>query len=86
MNVGPLARTRADYLDRGLTPHLLAISKDGLRAKSMQPVFPVRLLCLSWVVHTHGMTDAYIPVCCSPRYNSPPPELTMNALEVITGL
>ena len=32
----------ADYLDRGLTPHLLAISKDGLRAKSMKPVFPVR--------------------------------------------
>ncbi|CDO76499.1 hypothetical protein BN946_scf184622.g7 [Trametes cinnabarina] len=31
---------RADYLDRGLTPHLLAISKDGLRAKSMKPVFP----------------------------------------------
>ncbi|KAF8895602.1 Phosphodiest-domain-containing protein [Infundibulicybe gibba] len=34
---------RADYLDRGLTPHLLEISKQGLRAKSMIPVFPVRL-------------------------------------------
>lgn len=33
---------RADYLDRGLTPHLLALSKKGLRAKSMKPVFPVR--------------------------------------------
>ena len=32
---------RADYLDRGLTPHLLDISKQGLRAKSMRPVFPV---------------------------------------------
>ena len=33
---------RADYLDRGLTPHLLDISKQGLRAKSMKPIFPVR--------------------------------------------
>ena len=32
---------RADYLDRGLTPHLLAISKKGLRAKWMKPIFPV---------------------------------------------
>ena len=32
---------RADYLDRGYTPHLLDISKQGLRAKSMRPVFPV---------------------------------------------
>ncbi|KAG6836708.1 hypothetical protein H0H93_004684 [Arthromyces matolae] len=31
---------RADYLDRGLTPHLLSISENGLRAKSMKPVFP----------------------------------------------
>ncbi|KAG6827336.1 hypothetical protein H0H92_012185 [Tricholoma furcatifolium] len=31
---------RADYLDRGLTPHLLHISENGLRAKSMKPVFP----------------------------------------------
>ncbi|OBZ68889.1 hypothetical protein A0H81_11168 [Grifola frondosa] len=31
---------RADYLDRGLTPHLLEISKKGLRAKSMKPIFP----------------------------------------------
>ena len=33
---------RADYLDRGLTPHLLDIAKKGLRAKSMIPIFPVR--------------------------------------------
>lgn len=32
---------RADYLDRGFTPHLLDISKQGLRAKYMRPVFPV---------------------------------------------
>ncbi|KAJ6627839.1 alkaline-phosphatase-like protein [Mycena sp. CBHHK59/15] len=32
---------RADYLDRGLTPHLLDISKQGLRAKAMVPIFPV---------------------------------------------
>jgi Type I phosphodiesterase / nucleotide pyrophosphatase len=32
---------RADYLDRGLTPHLLDISRTGLRAKWMRPVFPV---------------------------------------------
>ncbi|KAF9242638.1 alkaline-phosphatase-like protein [Melanogaster broomeanus] len=31
---------RADYLDRGLTPHLLDISKQGIRAKYMKPVFP----------------------------------------------
>ena len=31
----------ASYLDRGLTPHLLDISRQGLRAKYMKPVFPV---------------------------------------------
>lgn len=35
---------RADYLDRGLTPHLLDISKKGLRAKYMKPIFPVSAL------------------------------------------
>lgn len=33
---------RADYLDRGLTPHLLEISRVGLRAKWMMPIFPVK--------------------------------------------
>lgn len=33
----------ASYLDRGLTPHLLDISQQGLRAKYMQPIFPVSL-------------------------------------------
>ncbi|CAK5284008.1 unnamed protein product [Mycena citricolor] len=37
---------RADYLDRGLTPHLLDISKQGLRAKSLIPIFPVSHLLL----------------------------------------
>ena len=32
---------RPDYLDRDLTPHLLDISKQGLRAKFMKPVFTV---------------------------------------------
>lgn len=36
-----LSCCRADYLDRGLTPHLLDISKKGLRAKHMKSVFPV---------------------------------------------
>ncbi|KAK2459691.1 hypothetical protein APHAL10511_008336 [Amanita phalloides] len=46
---------RADYLDRGLTPHLLAISKKGLRAKSMQPVFPT----LTFPNHWSLMTGLY---------------------------
>jgi hypothetical protein len=37
---------RADYLDRGLTPHLLDISQEGVRAKYVTPVFPVRILFL----------------------------------------
>ena len=36
---------RADYLDRGFTPHLLDISKKGLRAKFMKPIFPVSCVC-----------------------------------------
>ena len=31
---------RADYLDRGLTPNLLALAADGVRAKAMRPSFP----------------------------------------------
>lgn len=46
---------RADYLDRGLTPHLLAISKKGLRAKSMQPIFPT----LTFPNHWSLMTGLY---------------------------
>ncbi|KAM6494084.1 Phosphodiest domain containing protein [Amanita muscaria] len=43
---------RADYLDRGLTPHLLAISKKGLRAKSMQPIFPTLTFPNHWALMT----------------------------------
>ncbi|KAF7768080.1 hypothetical protein Agabi119p4_7323 [Agaricus bisporus var. burnettii] len=43
---------RADYLDRGLTPHLLEISKQGLRAKSMRPVFPTLTFPNHWALMT----------------------------------
>ncbi|KAF7980584.1 hypothetical protein HWV62_37336, partial [Athelia sp. TMB] len=43
---------RADYLDRGFTPHLLAISKKGLRAKSMQPIFPTLTFPNHWALMT----------------------------------
>ncbi|KAF9013326.1 hypothetical protein BDQ17DRAFT_1419481 [Cyathus striatus] len=43
---------RADYLDRGLTPHLLDISKQGLRAKSMQPIFPTLTFPNHWALMT----------------------------------
>jgi ectonucleotide pyrophosphatase/phosphodiesterase family protein 5 len=31
---------RADYLDRGLSPNLLKLAQDGVRAKAMRPAFP----------------------------------------------
>ncbi|KAL8277172.1 hypothetical protein RQP46_010420 [Phenoliferia psychrophenolica] len=31
---------RADYLEKGLTPHLVGIAKKGLRAEYLKPVFP----------------------------------------------
>ncbi|KDQ62542.1 hypothetical protein JAAARDRAFT_122323 [Jaapia argillacea MUCL 33604] len=43
---------RASYLDRGLTPHLLAISKKGLRAKSMKPIFPTLTFPNHWALMT----------------------------------
>ncbi|KAH7927802.1 Phosphodiest-domain-containing protein [Leucogyrophana mollusca] len=46
---------RADYLDRGLTPHLLDISKKGLRAKYMKPIFPT----LTFPNHWSLMTGLY---------------------------
>ncbi|KAJ7130881.1 alkaline-phosphatase-like protein [Mycena filopes] len=52
---------RADYLDRGLTPHLLDISKQGLRAKAMVPIFPTLTFPNHWALMTglyaesHGM-------------------------------
>ncbi|KAI0086990.1 Phosphodiest-domain-containing protein [Irpex rosettiformis] len=43
---------RADYLDRGFTPHLLAIAKKGLRAKSMRPIFPTLTFPNHWALMT----------------------------------
>ncbi|KIP08617.1 hypothetical protein PHLGIDRAFT_104115 [Phlebiopsis gigantea 11061_1 CR5-6] len=43
---------RASYLDRGLTPHLVAISKKGLRAKSMRPIFPTLTFPNHWALMT----------------------------------
>ncbi|KAF9262897.1 Phosphodiest-domain-containing protein [Marasmius fiardii PR-910] len=43
---------RADYLDRGLTPHLLDIAKQGLRAKSMIPIFPTLTFPNHWALMT----------------------------------
>ncbi|KAF5382470.1 hypothetical protein D9615_002739 [Tricholomella constricta] len=43
---------RADYLDRGLTPNLLRISENGLRAKSMKPVFPTLTFPNHWALMT----------------------------------
>ena len=31
---------RADYLDRGVSPTLSALAKDGVRAEAMRPSFP----------------------------------------------
>ncbi|KAL6308356.1 Phosphodiest-domain-containing protein [Sparassis latifolia] len=46
---------RADYLDRGLTPHLLDIAKKGLRAKSMKPIFPYVPLRTGLYAESHGI-------------------------------
>ncbi|KAL4256686.1 Type I phosphodiesterase/nucleotide pyrophosphatase [Pleurotus pulmonarius] len=43
---------RADYLDRGLTPHLLDISKQGIRAKFMRPIFPTLTFPNHWTLIT----------------------------------
>ncbi|KAF8073541.1 alkaline-phosphatase-like protein [Lyophyllum atratum] len=43
---------RADYLDRGLTPNLLHISENGLRAKSMRPIFPTLTFPNHWALMT----------------------------------
>ena len=58
------ATYRADYLDRGLTPHLLDVSKKGLRAKFMKPVFPVSSaprLAVRYIID-HCLTDIDISV------------------------
>ncbi|THH20578.1 hypothetical protein EW146_g790 [Bondarzewia mesenterica] len=46
---------RADYLERGLTPHLLDISKQGLRARSMKPIFPTLTFPTGLYAESHGI-------------------------------
>jgi len=43
---------RADYLERGLTPHLLSISKKGLRAEHLVPRFPSLTFPNHWSLMT----------------------------------
>ncbi|BGP18628.1 hypothetical protein JCM10213_004177 [Rhodosporidiobolus nylandii] len=43
---------RADYLERGLTPHLLNISRKGLRAEYLEPVFPSLTFPNHWSILT----------------------------------
>ncbi|TFL02619.1 alkaline-phosphatase-like protein [Pterulicium gracile] len=50
---------RADYLDRGLTPHLLDISRKGLRAKSMQPIFPTLTFPNHWSLMTGLFAESH---------------------------
>ncbi|KAG1894240.1 nucleotide pyrophosphatase [Suillus fuscotomentosus] len=50
---------RADYLDRGLTPHLLDISREGVRAKYMQPVFPTLTFPNHWSLMTGLYTESH---------------------------
>ncbi|KAF6755785.1 alkaline-phosphatase-like protein [Ephemerocybe angulata] len=52
VSIDGLRCNRADYLDRGLTPHLLDISKQGLRAKSMRPIFPTLTFPNHWALMT----------------------------------
>lgn len=43
---------RADYLERGLTPHLLATGDSGLRARWMQPSYPALTFPNHWSIMT----------------------------------
>ena len=62
-HLGILTMTgRADYLDRGFTPHLLDISKQGLRAKHMRPVFPVGSTLFSYYGMLTSCSDCDISV------------------------
>ncbi|KAF9503081.1 hypothetical protein BS47DRAFT_1310273 [Hydnum rufescens UP504] len=71
---------RADYIDRGLTPHLLDISRKGLRAKFMKPVFPTLTFPNHWSLMTglyaesHGIVanNFYDPVSNSSFHYSDP--------------
>ncbi|GEM10469.1 type I phosphodiesterase/nucleotide pyrophosphatase/phosphate transferase family protein [Rhodotorula toruloides] len=60
---------RADHLERGLTPHLLNISRKGIRAEYMEPSFPSLTFPNHWTLLTglypsaHGIVanDFYDP-------------------------
>ncbi|KPV73565.1 uncharacterized protein RHOBADRAFT_16803, partial [Rhodotorula graminis WP1] len=43
---------RADYLERGLTPHLLNISRKGMRAEYLKPSFPSLTFPNHWTLLT----------------------------------
>ncbi|GAA5823294.1 hypothetical protein JCM11251_007556 [Rhodosporidiobolus azoricus] len=43
---------RADYLERGLTPHLLNISRKGMRAEYLEPCFPSITFPNHWSILT----------------------------------
>lgn len=76
---------RADYLDRGLTPHLLALSKKGIRAKSMKPVFPVCWHLLSFPVGslTILFADPDFPVSLLLKLNQLNESYTVNPIATI---
>lgn len=54
---------RADYLDRGLTPALLSLARDGVRADAMKPAFPTLTFPNHYTLVTglypdhHGIVD-----------------------------
>jgi predicted AlkP superfamily pyrophosphatase or phosphodiesterase len=43
---------RASYLDKGLTPNLLALSRKGLRAEYLQSIFPTLTFPNHWAIQT----------------------------------
>lgn len=43
---------RASYLEEGLTPHLLQLSRKGLRAQYLQSVFPTLTFPNHWAMQT----------------------------------
>ncbi|CEQ40678.1 SPOSA6832_02317 [Sporobolomyces salmonicolor] len=69
---------RADYLTRGLTPHLLNISRKGVRAEYLKPVFPT----LTFPNHWSLLYVSFILI--SPPCRFPPRPFTHSPLA--TGL
>ena len=71
----------ADYLDRKFTPHLLDISKQGLRAKHMKPVFPVGTPLSQYHEALTFCPDCDIPVSLSSLLVAP---FISNAIAAVT--